>query len=446
MNKTVNEMQMKTENRPVVQSGSVDMEHAEALPDVSRASTGKALLLGLLFACVLGGLFVLGYREHRQTQNLIAADLAEAVDKLIVNVVFPKRQTATSELVFPADVQAYQETAIYPRSNGYLKRFLVDIGDRVKEGDLLAEIDTPEVDAQLHQAEAAVVEAQATIEKSDKALNLAQITWKRYENAAVGAVSQQDRDERHAQLEQATADLSAAQANLKVAQAEVQRLQALEGFKRIIAPFSGTINSRNYDVGALLSPNNTGPGQELFSIRQTDVVRVFVRVPQKYATDIREGSPAELIVSNYPERVFMGKVTRTTGTIDASTRTLRVQVDVANPDQQLFSGMFGLVKFRLTAKRPVLLVPGSALVYNADGLSIALVRDGKAYFQKVGVGRDLGLEIEIVDGLAEQDLVIANPGQRIRSGVEVQIAQPATAPSATQPAAPSATQPASKAS
>lgn len=408
----------------------VNVEHAETLPtNLPRIGTGGALLMSLIFVILLAGLFLLGYRPYKTLKAEILADAAIAgEDKPVVSTMIPTRQERTTELVLPADIQAYQETAIYPRSNGYLKRFLADIGDSVKEGQLLAEIETPEIDAQLNQTRAAVQQAQANIEKAKMDLGLAQTTWKRYENVGAGGVSQQELDEKRTQLDQAKAGLNVAKANLVATQAEVQRLEALTSFKQVAAPFAGTIGTRNYDVGALLSPGNTGPGHELFQISRTDTLRVFTKVPQTYATLIEDGQPVELTVRNYPGRSFAGKVSRSAGSLDPSTRTLRVQVDVANRDNVLFAGMYGQLKFHITQDRPPLLVPSSALVYNADGLSLALLRNGKAHFQKIAVGRDFGTEMEILEGLTDTDIVIVNPGQSVRENVEVQIAASKSAP------------------
>jgi len=404
----------------------IEAEHAEALPtNLPRIGIGGVLLMGLIFVMLLAGLFLLGYRPYKVLRAQVLADAADAGNgKPVVRTMIPTRQARTTELVLPADIQAYQETAIYPRANGYLKRFLVDIGDSVKEGQLLAEIETPEIDAQLNRARAAVQQALANIEKAKMDLNLAETTWKRYETVGAGGISQQELDEKRTELDQAEAGLNVERANHVAAQAEVQRLEALTSFKQVTAPFAGTISTRNFDIGALLSPGNTGANRELFQISRTDTLRVFTKVPQSHATLIEDGQPVELTIRNYPGRSFEGKVSRSAGSLDPSTRTLRVQVDVANSDNALYAGMYGQLKFHITQNRPPLLVPSGALVYNSDGLSLALLRDGKARFQKIAVGRDFGTEIEVLEGLSDADVIITNPGQSVREGVEVQIAAP----------------------
>lgn len=409
---------------------SVDIEHAEALPtNLPRIGLGGASLIGLSFLLLLAGLFLLGYRPYRSVQSDIISDAAEAAHRRpIVAVTTPKRQERTTELVLPAEIQAYQDTAIYPRSNGYLKRFLVDIGDRVQEGQLLAEIETPEIDAQLNQARAAVQQAQANIEKAKMDLGLGETTWNRYQTVGAGGVSQQELDEKRTQLDQAKAGLNVARANMVAAQAEVQRLEALSNFKQVNAPFAGTISTRNYDVGALLSPGGSGASRELFQIARTDILRIFAQVPQAYATLIEDGQRVKLHVSNYPGVTFEGKVTRSSGTLNPSTRTLRVQIDVANDEQLLFAGMYGQLTFHITQDRPPLLVPSSALIFDAHGLQVSVLRDGKARMKAITVGRDFGKEIEVLQGLTESDVIITNPGQRVHEGTEVQIATPAFTP------------------
>jgi RND family efflux transporter MFP subunit len=415
-------------------------EPVDTIPkDLPRIGSVGVAILTMLFVAALAGLFLLGYLPHRRLQAEVNADAADGDDaRPVVKVVFPIRQRDATNLDLPADIRAFQQTLIYPRTTGYLKRLLVDIGDRVQAGQLLAEIDTPEIDAQLNQARAAVQQARANLEKTRTDFALAQTTLQRYQDVGDGGVAKQQLDEKQAQLDQAKAGLDVAQANLAASQAEVQRLEALQGFEKIHAPFAGVISTRNYDIGALLSASAAGSGRELFQIDQIDTLRVFVNVPQAYAADIQAGRKAELLVRNYPGRSFEGTITRSAGSIDPTTRTLRVQIDVDNRENRLFAGMYGQLKFQISRKKPPLLVPTSALVYNADGLSLALVKDGRVRFQKVSTGRDLGTEIEIVDGLAGDEQVISNPGEQIREGYEVQVAAPARAGAGTPKPSPSA--------
>jgi RND family efflux transporter MFP subunit len=395
-----------------------------ALPtDLPKIGTGAVCLMALLAAAILGGLFMLGWvpRVHRE-EGLLADAEAVKNARPIVDVTQPKRSAATMELVLPGDTRAMQETAIYPRANGYLKRVLVDVGDHVEAGQLLAEIDTPEVDAELNQARALCEQAKANANKTQVDLDLAQKTLRRYEELAqTNAVAQQQIDEKRSALDQARAAAEAAKATVAAAQATVGRLTTLQGFEKVMAPFAGTITVRNYDVGTLLSSSNTGPGKEMFRLEQIDTLRVFVNVPQTYVTSIKNGQLANLIIRNFPARPFTGKVVRSSQSLDAATRTLRFEVDIPNADHVLRAGMYGQVKFQLQNDAPSLTVPTSALVFGGDGTKVAVVQEGKIRLQKVTVGRDYGTEVEVPLGLSGEEQVVANPDERIIDGAEVEI-------------------------
>jgi RND family efflux transporter MFP subunit len=268
-----------------------------------------------------------------------------------------------------------------------------------------------------------VKQAQANINKAQTDLELGKTTLERYESLAKsGGVTQQQLDEKRNQYTQTQAAAEAAQANLAASTADVQRLEALVGFAKIVAPFAGTITSRGYDVGARLSSTDAGAGREIFQLAQTDMLRVFVNVPQAYVTLMKVGQNAELEVGNYPGRKFVGKITRSSGAIDPTTRTQRYEVDFPNKDGVLTAGMYAQVRFHLFQEQPPLIVPSSALVYDAQGMRIAIVKDGKAHFQNVAVGRDFGTEIEVQEGLQPGEMVVANPGERLSEGVEVDVA------------------------
>jgi len=411
---------------PPGQSLAAPQEHEEIIPkDLPKVGGGGVLLALVCFLALLGGLFVLGYSPRKARQAEANADAGEAGADPVVTVMKPRRQTSAVDLELPGDVQPFQTTSIYARANGYLKSQRVDIGDKVETDQLLAEIDTPEIDAQLNQARANAKQAKVNIEKARTDLALAKLTLDRYTDVVKqGAVAKQDVDEKRTQYEQATANVEVMQSAMASEEAEVRRLEVLHGFERVTAPFAGTITARNYDVGALVSPAGVGVARELFQLQRTDTLRVFVNVPQNHATSLKVGDTAQLTVRNYPGRSFEGRIVRTTGAVNASTRTLRVQVDVPNPDGALLAGMYGQIRFRVTVPDPPLVIPISGLIYNAKGLSVATVVDGKARFVPVTVGRDFGNEIEVTTGLAENVLIIANPGERIHDGIAVQ-ARPA---------------------
>jgi RND family efflux transporter MFP subunit len=420
--------------------------HDDIPTDLPKVGTGTVVVVAALFLALLGALFALGYFPHRQrvaASEKIAADVDQTP---VVDVVAPRRAESTGELLLPADARALQETSIYPRASGYLKKLLVDIGDHVKAGQLLAEIDTPEIDAQLNASRAALRQAQANLAKSKADLDLAQTTLKRYEEAAKtadGSVTQQDLDQRRSAVNQAESAVHAEEANVGAAQADVQRYTDLQGFQKVTAPIDGVVSARNYDVGALLSPNNTAAGAELFRITRSDTLRVFVNVPQWAATSIKPGQAARFQVRNFPGKWFEGKVTRTTGTIDPASRTLRVQVDIPNPSGALQAGMYGKVRLAVHEAQPPLLVPTSAMLFEADGAKVAVVDGGgKVKMLPITVGRDFGTELEVIAGLSGDERIISNPGQRLSDGVAVEVAPPQKAPAA--PGAPGGTNPQQK--
>jgi RND family efflux transporter MFP subunit len=412
--------------------------HEEIPTDLPRVGTGMVVIVTLVFVLLLGGLFVLGYLPHRA--RIAAADevVAQQNDKPIVGVALPTRADSVGELNLPGDARALQETSIYPRASGYLKTLLVDIGDHVKAGQLLAEIDTPEIDAQLNQSRAALEQAKANATRAKADADFAQTTLRRYQDAAKGgggAVTEQDIDEKQSALNQANSAYVAAQAAILSAQADVQRLTDMQNFKKVTAPFDGVITARNYDIGALLSPTNTAAGAELFRITRSDTLRVFVNVPQAASSSIKLGQKAAFTVANYPGRDFEGTVTRTTGTIDPATRTLRMQIDIPNPDALLKAGMYGKVRLAMHQDKPPLLVSTSALLFEADGPRVAVVdKTGRIKMQPITLGRDYGTQIEITSGLKGDEQIVTNPGERMADGVEVQVSskKPST-PEETSP-------------
>ena len=370
-----------------------------------------------------------------------ARSAAEAYDpRPVVDLVKPKRGAASFDLRLPADVDSFQETAIFARTSGYLRRILVDIGDHVVAGQPLAEIDTPEVDAQVVWAKAAVQVARANVSKLTVDLELGKTTLKRYEgSAATGGVEAQQLDEKRSAVAQAKTALAAAEASVVLAEAEVLRQTTLQGFGRIAAPFAGVITARGYDVGALLGPSGPSAPKEILRLERGDVLRAWVNVPQAYISSAKLGAKAYLTVRNWPGREFEGALARTAGVLDPSTRTLRCQIDVPNADGTLASGMFGAMRFPVTTDRPTLTVPTSAPTFGAAGPTVWVVANDHVQGRKVTLGRDFGTEIEVVEGLSAEDDVVRNPGERLLDGLEVRVAPPpatAAPPAALPTAAP----------
>jgi RND family efflux transporter MFP subunit len=338
-----------------------------------------------------------------------------------VSVVRPKRGAPAQEVVLPANVQAYIDAPIYARTNGYLKHWYADIGAHVKAGQLLADIETPEVDQQLRQARADLATAQAN-------LNLSQITANRYEDLLkTDSVSKQETDN-------AAGDYAAKQATVQSAQANVRRLEELQAFEKIYAPFDGVITARNTDIGALIDSGSSGGSRtELFHIAQPDKLRVYVNVPEAYSQAAKPGLTANLVLSEFPGRLFPGTLVRTAEAIDQSTRTLLVEIRVNNPTGTLLSGAYAEVHLKLPTATSALILPVNTLLFRSEGLRIAAITDGKhAELKPITLGHDFGSEVEVVAGLTGDESIIVNPPDSIVSGEEVRIAQPAASGASQQ--------------
>ncbi len=413
----------RDENRPLVGQNEHGDEHAVP-DDLEQPRTGVVVGMVVAFAVLLLLLLAVGiipnYREVQETRRLAEERQKQ---KLVVSVMRPKASTGEKDVILPCNISANQSTALYTRTNGYLKKWNFDIGAHVDEGQVMAEIEAPEVDAQLAQSKAAVKQNEAAVVKAKADLDLARVTYARYVDAqkkSPGSVTQEDVDTKKSAFDNASAGVQQAEANLDAANQNVNQLTVTQGFQKIIAPFSGTVTARNYDVGALLSPTITDAGKEIFDLAQTDPLRVFVNVPQGYANNVKIGQKAFLAVRNFP-RKFEGTVALTAGALDSTTRTLRVQIDFPNKEALLFAGEYGLVTLPVTPQVPVAIIPTSGLIFNAKGLQVAVVDSGnKIHFKQIKVGRDFGTEIEVTSGLGTDDLVITNPGERVVEGAEVQ--------------------------
>ena len=367
-----------SETTPTAQDHPTD-DHG--LPkDLKPASGLLVLVMVLVFLGLLTALFFVGWVPHEKQERQAEADAKEtSIGAPVVSVEHPRAATGSKDLMLPGNVDPEQETAIFSRANGYLKKLNCDIGDHVNTGDVLAEIDTPEVDAQLAQSKAALEQAKVNVRRQQEHWNLAQRTFERYDDFAkkgTGGVTQQQLDEVNSAAKDAADQLAAAKSAVIASEADMQRLTTLVDFEKVIAPFSGTITARNYDLGALLSSD--GSGKELFHLAKTDLLRVFVEVPQPYATLIKLSQPAFLSVRNYPGREFSGVIARTAGALNANSRTLRFELHFPNSDGSLYAGMYGQARLPVSQDKPVLMIPSSALVFNASGMQVALVRDGKA--------------------------------------------------------------------
>jgi RND family efflux transporter MFP subunit len=400
-------------------------EGQDVIPkDLPKISHTRLVAVGIIVVVAFIILFLAGYIPHRIHEHEIAKRAEEVADQPpVVDVANPKPTGSNFELPIPGNVYAWQETAIYARVNGYLKRWTHDIGSHVEAGELLAEIDAPDTDAQLNQARAALEQARANVVKAQADLSLAQATYVRYHGLLqTGGVTQQDLDQRQSDVNQNQAEKAAADAAVKSAQATVEQLEAQQGFEKIVAPFPGTITERTYDVGALISTSNTAAGQQLFQIAETDKLRIFTKVPQPYVTMLRPHQAVDFEVRNYPGRKFTAYLDRTAGALDQSTRTLLTQLDYDNRNNDLWAGMYGDALFYIQRDKPILTVPTSALIFEAEGMQLAIVNGDKVHFRKITLGRDFGTDVEVLTGLSGEDKVVTNPGEKINDGTTVQVA------------------------
>jgi RND family efflux transporter MFP subunit len=368
----------------------------------------KSRLIITLFAVAVcaalaaGGLPRLIARDH-------VAQQTAALSKPTVAVITPMRASAQQQLMLPGDIQAYQRAAIYARTSGYLKAWYADIGTHVQSGQLLAEIEAPEVDAQLDQARSDAAMASANYQ-------IAKVTADRWADLLKkNAVSQQSAEEN-------ISIMKAKQATLAAALANVKRLEQLQSYEKVYAPFDGVITVRNVDVGALIDAGNGGAPAALFELSQTDRLRVFVNVPQDDAPYVAAGTKAQLSLPQYPGRTFAGTVTRTAGAIDPRSRTLRVEVDMDNPDGTLLPGAFAQVSLTLANAHPGLALPANVLLFRPHGVQVAVVdAHGVVSLRTVTLRRDFGTRVEIRSGLEGNEQVVVNPSDAISAGQAVRI-------------------------
>jgi RND family efflux transporter MFP subunit len=389
------------------------------------AMLGVFLVLGILA-------FFAGYVPLQRREATLRAE-AEAQGKALprADVMRVGRAAGQNEIRLPGTMQALTEAPILARADGYLKRRLVDIGDRVQAGQVLAEIDAPELDQQIRQAEAAVVQTEAATEQSEASLEqgranreLAQTTADRWKMLTErGIAPQQESDQYQAQLAAQDANVralekavSAQRGNVAAAKANLARLQEVQSYRLVRAPFTGVITVRNVDVGALVNAGST----LLYRIAQTGSLRTFVYVPQEYANSVQVGQAATLTVSNVPGRSFKGTVTRTSNAIDPSSRTLLVEIGVPNADGGLLPGTYAEVDLNRSHSNTPLVVPAGAIIFRTDGAQVALVQpDGVVHLQKITVGRDYGDRVEILQGVEEGAMIVATPGDSAREGATI---------------------------
>jgi multidrug efflux pump subunit AcrA (membrane-fusion protein) len=402
-------------------------------PAVSKKRVAGFLFIAFLIAVVLA---VTGILPRIHAAKKLAEDTNDAAIPQVI-AIQPKEGDPTQEIVLPGNIQAYQDAPIYSRTDGYLKKWYVDIGGRVKKGQLLAEIESPEVDQQLMQGRADLATAQAN-------LQLSRTTSARFTDLLKSdAVSQQDTDN-------AVSDTQAKLSVVKSAQANVSRLEQLQGFEKITAPFDGVLTARNTDNGQLINSGNASTGsitgvgnsaagnasvnsRELFHIAAINTLRVFINVPQIYSNDAKPSTVAELTLDQFPGRKFSGKLVRNANAIDLATRTLLVEVDVKNTSGELLPGSYAEVHLKLNSSKPTVVLPVSALLFRTQGMQVAaLGEDNRVHLANITMGRDYGTQVEVVSGVTPHQRLVDSPPDSLVDGEQVRVIHPQATPVAGQ--------------
>ena len=380
-------------------------------PEPSRPR--RRWLVAVLAVAAAAVVYISGVLPRVKARDTVRKE-TELMAVPTVSVVQPKRSAPVQEIVLPANVQPYISSPIYARTNGYLKRWYADIGTHVKKGQLLAEIETPELDQQLQQARANLNTAEAN-------LKLAEITANRYQGLLKSdSVAQQDTDN-------AVGNYNADKAIVAADEANVRQLEQLQSFEKIYAPFDGVITVRNTDIGSLIqSGSGGGPQTALFQIAQPGTLRVYVNVPETYSQAAKPGLTADLVLSEFPGKKFQGALVRTANAIDPNTRTLLVEVDVPNPTGTLLSGAYAELHLKLPTTISTYILPVNTFLFRQEGLRVAAVTDGKhAQLKPITLGHDFGNEAEVIAGLDGNESIIVNPPDSIESGQEVRVVTPA---------------------
>lgn len=372
-----------------------------------RRESGRGILIVVVVLAVVAVIVIAGVVPRFRATAALKTETRELAIPTVA-AIQPKFGDPRTEVVLPGNMQAFTDSPIYARTNGYLKAWYHDIGSRVKKGDLLAVIESPEVDQQLDEARADLNTAQANYA-------LARTTAERYQNLLKsGSVAKQD-------VDNAVGDFQAKTAAVASAEANVKRLEELQSFEKVYAPFDGVITARNTDVGHLINSGAGSPATELFHMSAIRKLRVYVNVPQQYSASARPGLPAAITLPEFPGHRFNGMLVRTANSIDLASRTLLVEVDVDNPTGELLPGAYAEVHFQIPNATRALILPVSSLIFRSQGLQVGTVENGRAVLKQITLGRDFGNEVEVVDGLNPTDKVILNPPDSLVTGELVRI-------------------------
>lgn len=400
-------------------------DHRSRPQDTAPPPPRNLRRVGVIAGAVAIGIAVIGILQRRSHEAEVTQWTQEQAIPTVV-VISPRAGAATQRLVLPGTVQAWFEAPIYARVPGYLKDWYFNFGAHVKKGDVLAVIETPDIDAQLAGAQAKLNSARAVVKVREAEKQFAESTYQRWKDSPKGVVSVQEQESKQADFNSAIARLNSAIAEVAVDQGDVDRLQALENFKRITAPFDGVVTARETDIGALInagSGTGGGNGPELFRVADIHQMRIYVQVPQQLSADIQAGLTAELHLPQYPDKTFKATVATTSSAINTSARTLLVELHADNPDGQLQPGAYAQVDFELPSNPNIVRIPTSALVFRERGMEVAIVGpDDKVELRPITLGRNLGTEVEVLKGLNVSDRLVNSPPDSLATGDTVHIA------------------------
>jgi RND family efflux transporter MFP subunit len=419
--------------------------HEEVPKDLKKPEMFWVIAVVAALLVLLGVLFAVGVLPRLKQNKELAAGTRETEEAPVVNVQHPRRAQAVTDLVLPANVMAWQDTGIYARVTGYVKAWNFNIGDSVKAGDVMALIDAPDIDQQLEQSKAQLAQNQAALIKAEADLAYNELQLKRFQDLRkINAVTQQQVDQQDDATRSARSTVDVTKANIAQYEANVRLYTQQQLWEQVTAPFSGKVTARSVNVGDLIMPGttatntSTGGGHEMFHMAQTDPLRVMISIPQTFVSSVAVGQPAEVYFRDDARHAVRGTVTHFAGALDPTSRTLLTEVDVPNPAGYFAAGMYLEVKFSVQRNKPPLMVPESALIFNADGTRVGVIRnDGDktvVHFQEITVGRDTGAELEVQAGLVPDDLIVINPGERLSDGGPVKLGTTATPPAPKGPA------------
>ncbi|HEX4453504.1 MAG TPA: efflux RND transporter periplasmic adaptor subunit [Kofleriaceae bacterium] len=409
-------------------------ETASIDPALHRPNRRRLVLTGAVAAIAVSTLVIAGVVPRIRGAAEVENDRERAASEPAhIEVALPHRQSDGGKIALPGTVQAVQEAVVNARSTGYIHSYTVDIGDAIKAGQVMATLDTPDIDEELRAGEAAAAQASANIEQAKTQLTLAGTESTRYQTlAGSGVVSQQDMEEHKASFDARGASLRATEAALHTAEANVQRLRDLKQFATIVAPFDGVVTVRNVEIGQLVT---AGTGQAMFRVANTNIVRVFVNVPQVYAPGVKIDDTAATVLREFPNRTFAGKVTRTSRALDPATRTLTAEIRIPNADGALLPGMYASIALQVNRVDSPLMIAPSSLVADASGTRVAVVDHGAIHWRAVKVDSNMGDEVAILSGLGDRDQVVVAPSERLSEGlaVDAKLAPPVRAAGSPAP-------------